>query len=68
MSAAPNPDVHKRTLLQRLFRCGLGQNLISVWVDVKGEYAHGQTITETRVKLGRYTVARWTTVRTPDIS
>lgn len=32
----------RRTLLQRLFGAGLGQNLISVWVTEVGNYAFGR--------------------------
>lgn len=56
-----------RTLLQRLFGAGIGQNLIKVWVTETGSYAFGQVVTETKVKLGRYTVLQWKTYRTPDL-
>ncbi|ESW38377.1 hypothetical protein [Pseudomonas taiwanensis] len=57
----------RRTLLQRLFGVGLGQNLISVWVTEVGNYAFGQVVTETKVKLGRYTLLQWKTYRTPEL-
>ena len=55
----------RRTLLQRLFRAGLGNNLITVWVEVVGRYGDGQVETETKIQLGRYTVLRWTRYYTP---
>lgn len=68
MRTTPNPDAPvQRTLMQRLFRAGLGENLISVWVTETGTYSLGQVVTETKVKLGRYTVLSWTTYRTPDL-
>ncbi|KXK67247.1 hypothetical protein BC89_33385, partial [Pseudomonas monteilii] len=60
MSTTQLPEApSRRTLLQRLFGAGLGQNLISVWVTEIGNYAFGQVVTETKVKLGRYTVLQW---------
>lgn len=55
----------KRPLLHRLFRAGLGNNLITVWVTEKGQYASGQVETETKVQIGRYTILRWTKFYTP---
>lgn len=60
-------ELPRRTLLQRLFRAGLGRNLITVWTEEKGRYAYGQVETETQIKLGRYTVLRWTSFYTPVI-
>lgn len=69
MTPTAKPDAPaRRTVLQWLFRAGLGENLISVWVNEIGTYCFGQVITETKVKLGRYTVLRWTTYRTPDLT
>lgn len=68
MSTTQLPEAPlRRTLLQRLFGAGLGQNLISVWVTEIGNYAFGQVITETKVKLGRYTVLQWKTYKTADL-
>lgn len=68
MSTTQPPEVPiRRTLLQRLFGAGLGQNLFSVWVTEVGNYAFGQVVTETKVKLGRYTLVQWTTYRTPEL-
>ncbi|MBA1203592.1 hypothetical protein G7009_17865 [Pseudomonas capeferrum] len=68
MSTTQLPEASpRRTLLQRIFGAGLGQNLISVWVTEIGNYAFGQVVTETKVKLGRYTVLHWKTYRTPDL-
>ena len=53
----------KRTLLQRLFRGGLGRPLINLWVEER-TCGSGQRHIETRFKLGRYTVLRWECVRT----
>ncbi|MBW5463687.1 hypothetical protein GOY11_21135 [Pseudomonas aeruginosa] len=58
----------RRPLLHRLFRAGLGRNLITVWVEEKGRHAFGQVETETRVYLGRYVVLRWSRFYTPDIA
>lgn len=55
----------KRTLLQRLFRCGLGRPLISLWVTDHGTFGGGQRHTETSLKLGRYTVLHWERYITP---
>lgn len=52
-----------RTLLQRLFRGGLGRPLINFWVEVRHNN-DSQRVTDTQLKLGRYTVLRWETVRT----
>lgn len=39
MNTTPHPAASpRRTLLQRLFGAGLGQNLISVWVTEIGNY------------------------------
>lgn len=55
----------RRTLLQRFFRAGLGQNLICIWVQEKGRYSLGQIETESKLMLGRYTVLRWSRFYTP---
>lgn len=60
-------QIPRRPLLHRLFRAGLGRNLITVWVEEKGRYALGQVETETRLKVGRYTVLRWSRFYTPVI-
>lgn len=46
-----NEQTQRRTLLQRLFRAGLGRNLITIWVEEKGVDGLGQIETETRVQL-----------------
>lgn len=56
-----NPS--KRTLLQRLFRGGLGRPLINLWVEDRACGA-GQRITDTKLKLGRYTVLHWERIHT----
>lgn len=48
----------RRSLLQRLFRGGLGRPLINMWVEVRS-CSEGQRITYSRLKLGRYTVLQW---------
>lgn len=53
----------KRTLLQRLFRGGLGRPLINLWV-MESTAGYGQRHTETRLKLGRYTVLHWESIKT----
>ena len=53
----------KRTLLQRLFRGGLGRPLINLWVEERTA-GYGQRHTETRLKLGRYTVLHWESIKT----
>lgn len=63
MSATQTEKPPKRTLLQRLFRGGLGRPLINLWVE-ESTYAHGQRHTETRLKLGRYTVLHWESIKT----
>ena len=50
--------VPRRTFLQRLFRGGLGRPLVNLWVEVRS-YGGYQHVTETKLKLGRYTVLRW---------
>jgi hypothetical protein len=62
-----NEQTQRRTLIQRLFRAGLGRNLITIWVEEKGVYGLGQIETETRVQLGRFTVLRWSRFFTPAI-
>lgn len=57
------PSAPRRTLLQRLFRGGLGRPLISLWVEVRNN-SDEQRTTDTRLKLGRYTVLRWETITT----
>jgi hypothetical protein len=65
MSNPNTSPAPRRTFLQWLFRCGLGNNLVTIWVSEVGQYAHGQTETETKIMLGRYTVLRWTKFYTP---
>lgn len=48
----------RRTFLQWLFRGGLGRPLVNLWVEARS-YGGYQRITETRLKLGRYTLLRW---------
>lgn len=53
----------KRTLLQRLFRGGLGRPLVNLWIETR-DCCDGQRITDTKLNLGRYTVLRWQSIRT----
>lgn len=53
----------RRTLLQRLFRGGLGRPLVNLWVETR-QCHDSQRITDTQLKLGRYTLLRWQTIRT----
>jgi hypothetical protein len=53
----------KRTLLQRLFRGGLGRPLINLWIEAR-EGGYGQLTTDTKLNLGRYTVLRWQSIKT----
>ncbi|WP_177434116.1 hypothetical protein [Pseudomonas sp. Sample_23] len=53
----------RRTLLQRLFRGGLGRPLVNLWIEVH-QCHDSQRITDTQLKLGRYTLLRWQTIRT----
>ena len=53
----------KRTLLQRLFRGGLGRPLINLWVEERTT-GYGQRHIETRLKLGRYTMLHWERIHT----
>lgn len=53
----------RRTLLQRLFRGGLGRPLVNLWVTERA-CGDGQRITESRLKLGRYTVLHWERIHT----
>lgn len=39
----------RRPFLHRLFRAGLGSNLIIVWVEEKGRYGLGQVEAETKL-------------------
>lgn len=55
--------VPRRTLMQRLFRGGLGRPLVNLWVETR-QCHDSQRITDTRLMLGRYTVLRWETIRT----
>jgi hypothetical protein len=48
----------RRTFLQWLFRGGLGRPLINLWIEGRS-YGGYQRITETQLKLGRYTLLRW---------
>lgn len=62
----PRPDPNappKRTVLQRLFRGGLGRPLVNLWIETR-ECNDSQRITDTQFKLGRYTVLRWQSIRT----
>lgn len=67
MSAMQTNETPRRSLLHRLFGCGLGSNLITIWETEIGRYSHGQIETETKIMLGRYTVLRWTRFFTPAI-
>lgn len=62
MSAPQAEKPLKRTLLQRLFRGGLGRPLINLWIETRGD--HDQITTDTKLNLGRYTVLRWQTIKT----
>ncbi|WJK10287.1 hypothetical protein [Pseudomonas fluorescens] len=53
----------RRTILQRLFRGGLGRPLINLWVEER-TCGYGQRITESRLNLGRYTVLHWERIHT----
>jgi hypothetical protein len=64
-STATMPKATPRPLLHRLFRAGLGRNLITVWVEEKARNSYGQVETETRIHLGRYVLLRWTRFYTP---
>jgi hypothetical protein len=57
-SAAP-----RRTVLQRLFRGGLGRPLVNLWIETR-DINEFQRITDSQLKLGRYTVLRWQSIRT----
>lgn len=60
----PKPEaVAKRTLLQRLFRGGLGRPLVNLWIETR-DINDSQRVTDTQLKLGRYTVLRWQSIRT----
>lgn len=62
--ARPDPNaLPRRTLLQRLFRGGLGRPLVNLWIETR-ECSEGQRITLSRLKLGRYTVLSWESIRT----
>lgn len=56
-------ETTKRTLLQRLFRGGLGRPLVNLWIETR-ECGYGQRITDTKLNLGRYTVLQWQSIRT----
>ncbi|RUT30905.1 hypothetical protein WG29040_23490 [Pseudomonas sp. PAMC 29040] len=53
----------KRTLLQRLFRGGLGRPLINLWVEERTSADCQRTI-NTKLKFGRYTILHWERVHT----
>ena len=65
MSATNSSPASRRTIWQWVFGCGLDQSLVTVWVTEIGKYDQGQTETETKVMLGRYTVLRWSRIYTP---
>lgn len=58
MNATSTANPPKRTLLQRLFRGGLGRPLINLWVEERANN-HGQRTINTKLNLGRYTVLHW---------
>jgi hypothetical protein len=62
MSATQPEKPLKRTLLQRLFRGGLGRPLINLWIETSGDA--DQITTDTKLNLGRYTVLRWQSIKT----
>lgn len=53
----------RRTILQRLFRGGLGRPLINLWVEER-ECGYGQRVTNTKLNLGRYTILQWERIHT----
>lgn len=53
----------KRTLLQRLFRGGLGRPLVNLWVEERTN-GDGQRTINTKLNLGRYTILHWECIRT----
>ena len=63
MSGAQAEQPFKRTLLQRLFRGGLGRPLINLWVEAR-TCGEGQRIINTKLKFGRYTILRWERIHT----
>lgn len=63
MSASHKAKPPKRTLLQRLFRGGLGRPLVNLWIE-KRHNGDGQFTIDTKLNLGRYTVLRWQSIKT----
>jgi hypothetical protein len=53
----------RRTLLQRIFRGGIGRPLINLWVTEKTTGC-GQRTIDTRLNLGRYTMLHWERIHT----
>lgn len=54
-----------KKFIKRLFRCPPETSLIILWVVKVGNYAIGQTETTYKLKLGMYTILRWTVFFTP---
>ena len=54
-----------KNLLKKLLKCPDGQSLIVVWKTKKEVQALGQVISETKVRVGKFQVASWTSIYTP---
>lgn len=53
----------RRTLLQRLFKGGLGRPLINLWIEDR-HHGYAQCTTHYKLNLGRYCVLQWESIRT----
>lgn len=53
----------RRTLLQRLFKGGLGRPLINLWIEDR-QNCDEQRHTYYKLNLGRYCVLQWESIRT----
>lgn len=56
-------QVPRRTLLQRLFKGGLGRPLINLWIEDR-QNGDEQRTTHYKLNLGRYCVLQWESIRT----
>lgn len=56
-------QVPRRTLLQRLFKGGLGRPLINLWIEDR-QNCDEQRTTHYKLNLGRYCVLQWESIRT----
>ena len=56
-------DTPRRSLLQRLFKGGLGRPLINLWIEDR-HHGYAQCTTHYKLNVGRYCVLQWESIRT----